>query len=201
MTRPGSLRPRSKAEWRREILAERKQLSTGQRDDEASALAEAVVALPLAARGNTICAYAPVGFEPGSMAMLDALRECGVRVLLPVVPRRPGRLGWACYDGVSGLVTATKLRLREPVGRRLVAEVIREAAAVLVPAVAVDYEGIRLGRGGGYYDRSLRLAAPDTALIAVVRDGEVVPRLPAEPHDVRMTATLTPAGGFVPLPR
>ena len=63
---------------------------------------------------------------------------------------------------------------------------------ILVPALAVDRSGVRLGRGGGYYDRSLPLRAPGARLIAVVRDDELVAELPGEPHDVRMTHALTP---------
>jgi 5-formyltetrahydrofolate cyclo-ligase len=58
---------------------------------------------------------------------------------------------------------------------------------------------VRLGRGAGFYDRSLPLAAPTALLVAVVRDDELVDRLPAEPHDVRMTHALTPHGGVVAL--
>jgi 5-formyltetrahydrofolate cyclo-ligase len=58
---------------------------------------------------------------------------------------------------------------------------------------------VRLGRGAGFYDRSLPLAARTARLVAVVRDDELVDRLPAEPHDVRMTYALTPNGGLVAL--
>ena len=58
---------------------------------------------------------------------------------------------------------------------------------------------MRLGRGAGHYDRSLPLAAPGTAFVAVVREEEVVDWLPAEPHDVRMTAVLTPNRGLLQL--
>jgi 5-formyltetrahydrofolate cyclo-ligase len=72
---------------------------------------------------------------------------------------------------------------------------------VLVPALAVDQYGVRLGRGGGYYDRTLPLAAPGTPLVAVVRDDEVVASLPVQPHDVPVSAALTPRKGLVPLAR
>ena len=68
-----------------------------------------------------------------------------------------------------------------------------------MPALAVDRAGVRLGRGAGFYDRSLPLADPAARLVAVVRDDELVDRLPAEPHDVRMTHALTPGRGFVAL--
>ena len=70
---------------------------------------------------------------------------------------------------------------------------------MLVPALAVDGMGRRLGKGGGHYDRSLPLARPGTPLVAVVRDEELVAELPTEPHDVVMTAALTPIEGLRPL--
>ena len=61
-----------------------------------------------------------------------------------------------------------------------------------MPALAVDGEGNRLGRGGGSYDRALRRATGLT--IAVLYDGERVDTVPAEPHDVRVHAVVTPSG-------
>jgi 5-formyltetrahydrofolate cyclo-ligase len=68
-----------------------------------------------------------------------------------------------------------------------------------VPALAVDRAGVRLGRGAGFYDRTLPLASPAALLVAVVRDDEIVDRLPTEPHDVPVTHALTPNGGMVAL--
>jgi 5-formyltetrahydrofolate cyclo-ligase len=86
--------------------------------------------------------------------------------------------------------------LREPVGPRLGPDAIGLADVLLIPALAVDRRGVRLGRGAGHYDRSLPKAGAEAALIAVVRDEELVDQLPDEPHDVRMTATLTPRLGI-----
>jgi len=70
-------------------------------------------------------------------------------------------------------------------------------ALVLVPALAVDKNGVRLGRGAGHYDRSLADTASGTHLVAVVRDQEIFEALPAERHDIRMTAVLTPNRGLL----
>ena len=70
---------------------------------------------------------------------------------------------------------------------------------VLVPALAVDRNGVRLGRGRGFYDRSLPNRDRRARLIAVVRDEELVDELPAEPHDVPMTHALTPRRGVIAL--
>jgi 5-formyltetrahydrofolate cyclo-ligase len=115
-------------------------------------------------------------------------------VLLPIVVG-PAPLDWAYYDGPDSLVPGP-FGLSEPAGHRLGPAAIALAGAVLVPALAVDRAGHRVGKGGGHYDRSLPLAEPGTPLVAVVRDEELVAALPAEPHDIPMTAVLTPIGGL-----
>ncbi|WP_244894471.1 5-formyltetrahydrofolate cyclo-ligase [Amycolatopsis arida] len=187
----------SKAEWRTRLLANRAAVSVQQRVAEALALTEAAAAVA----GRTVCAYVPFGAEPGSIGLLDVLRDRGSRVLLPVVPPAPGPLDWAEYTGTSGLVNSRFPGVLEPAGPRLGPAALGLAELVLLPALAVDRTGIRLGRGVGYYDRSLPHAAADARVVAVVRDAELVPRLPAEPHDARVTAALTPGRGLVALPR
>ncbi|GAA1261631.1 5-formyltetrahydrofolate cyclo-ligase [Saccharothrix xinjiangensis] len=143
--------------------------------------------------GETVCAYLASRFEPGSLAMVEALRSRGCRVLLPVVVGQA--LDWAAYEG--GLRTGA-FGLREPVGPLLGPAAVGTAALVLAPALAVDHAGVRLGKGGGYYDRALRLSTGP--VVGVVRDEEFVPSLPAEPHDVPVDAVLTPSLGLVRLP-
>ncbi|MVU82960.1 5-formyltetrahydrofolate cyclo-ligase [Nocardia sp. ET3-3] len=181
---------RDKRAWREEILAARKTLPADVREREAAALAAAAHAL---GGDGWVCAYVPVGGEPGSLAMLDALRDSGARVLLPVTGE-PGPLEWAEYTGPEGLRRG-RFGLREPAGAPI-ANGIAMAATILVPALAVDHRGVRLGRGAGYYDRSLSACRADARLVAVVRDTELVERLPEESHDHRMGWALTPFGGL-----
>lgn len=128
--------------------------------------------------------------------MLEALRTAGARVLLPVTGP-PGPLSWGEYTGTAELRPA-RYGLLEPIGPVLPPETVGRAGLILVPALAVDRRGVRLGRGAGYYDRTLAAADPSARLIAVVRDDELVERLPEEPHDIRMGWTLTPSGGLRP---
>ncbi|WP_367132564.1 5-formyltetrahydrofolate cyclo-ligase [Saccharothrix sp. HUAS TT1] len=152
----------------------------------------AVAAFGVAA-GQTVCAYLASRWEPGSSEMVEALRSHGLRVLLPVVVG--DGLDWAEHDG---RLRPGPFGLSEPAGPLLGAAAIGSAALVLAPALAVDHAGVRLGQGGGYYDRALGLSTGP--VVAVVRDEEFVPSLPAEPHDVRVDAVLTPGRGLVRLP-
>ncbi|MBF6166628.1 5-formyltetrahydrofolate cyclo-ligase [Streptomyces gardneri] len=182
---------RDKHAWRIELLAQRAVMSATERENEAFALATTVGAV--GARG-WVCAYVPIAGEPGSTAMLDALLAGGARVLLPVTGP-PGPLSWAEYTGADALRRA-RYGLLEPIGAVLPPDAVTRAELILVPALAVDLRGVRLGRGAGYYDRTLPAARPDARLVAVVRDDELLDRLPEEPHDLRMGWALTPRGGL-----
>ena len=193
----GAIHP-DKQDWRAELLARRAALDPAVREAEAVALAATLARLPLDAAGEIwVAAYVPVGGEPGSTVMLDELRAAGARVLLPLTGP-PGPLDWAEYTGEQGLQRA-RYGLLEPSGARLSPAALGWANTVLVPALAVDRRGVRMGRGAGYYDRTLPAARPGARLVAVVRDEELLDLLPEEPHDVRMGWALTPGAGLTRL--
>jgi 5-formyltetrahydrofolate cyclo-ligase len=184
-----------KAGWRARLLARRARLTAA----ELAAAAESLRAHVLSglAGAGRVAAYVPVGREPGSLDLLDGLCAAGTEVLLPVVV--VGGLDWAVYSGRDEL-TAGALGTREPPGSRLGAGALTRVAAVRVPALAVDHAGTRLGRGGGYYDRALGAVGGRTQVVALLHDGELVPRLPADPWDRPVTAAVTPGHGWTGLP-
>lgn len=205
---------RDKQRWRAELLAARAAVLPQTREAEAAALTRSVAAVldldrpavdgPATNGRNApgapwVAGYIPVGGEPGSVAMLDALRAAGARVLVPVTGP-PGPLDWAEYTGAEQLRRA-RYGLLEPAGPALGPAAIAWPEVILVPALAVDRRGVRLGRGAGYYDRTLPAARPDAVLIAVVRDEELVAELPEEAHDRRMGWVLSPRAGLVRLER
>ena len=143
----------------------------------------------------TVAAYVPVGREPGGPDLPEALASAlppGSRLLLPVL-LDDGDLDWALYEGPTSLRPGPR-GLREPAGHRLGVGAIREADLVLVPALAVDHSGMRLGRGGGSYDRALARAG-SAFTVALLHDGEVLDSVPAAEHDRPVRAVITPGGG------
>lgn len=182
-----------KAGLRSRLLAERRELSPERREHAAARLA--THAGSLARAGQTVAAYVSVGAEPGTRPLLDALRAGGVRVLLPVL-LADNDLDWAEYRGPESLAPAAR-GLLEPTGPRLGPDAVCEAALVLLPGLAVDRLGIRLGRGGGSYDRVLarltrRRAEP--LLATLLYDTELLDTVPAEPHDLPVHAAVTLSG-------
>ncbi|GAA0471648.1 5-formyltetrahydrofolate cyclo-ligase [Streptomyces stramineus] len=185
----------TKAGLRQGLLAVRSGLTPGDVETAGRALARRALELPELAGAGTVAAYVSVGREPGTRALLDALRSRSVRVLLPVL-MADNDLDWGVYRGAAHLVKAGR-GLLEPDGERLGPDAVTGADAVLLPGLAVDGRGMRLGRGGGSYDRVLaRLdragAAP--ARVVLLYDNEVVARVPEEPHDHPVHAVVTPGG-------
>jgi 5-formyltetrahydrofolate cyclo-ligase len=176
----------TKSEWRRRIRAVRASRDQQARDAAGLALAghAAAVTRPV------VAAFVGVGTEPPTLPLLLALRALRAQVLLPVL-QADDDLDWAVFD--ASLVPKRK-GLLEPSGPLLGVEAIGAADAVLVPALAVDTQGRRLGQGGGSYDRALPRARG--RVIAVVFDDELVSALPTDPHDRLVSAVLTPHGGL-----
>lgn len=189
----------SKAALRERLLAARRRVADEVRATDAQLLREQLELL--VSSDSTVCAYVPVDTEPGSIEMLDVLLERSGRVLLPVARTNADNaalpLSWGEYRPAA--LTRGRWGLLEPPEPWLPASALAEARLVLVPALAVDRSGVRLGRGRGFYDRSLDARDPQARLIAVVRDTELVDALPAEPHDIPMTHALTPRGGLIAL--
>ena len=189
----------TKTELRERLQAARRRVADDVRAAEARMLCEHLNLL--VSSGSTVCAYVPVGAEPGSIEMLDVLLRRAGRVLLPVA-RTSGDdvalpLRWGEYRS-DGLAQG-RWGLLEPLEPWLPESALAEASLVLVPALAVDRRGVRLGRGRGFYDRSLAGRDPQARLIAVVRDAELVDELPSEPYDVPMTHAVTPRRGLIAL--
>src|SRR4051812_5268457 len=170
----------AKAALREEVLSRRAALG----DMEQAAAGEALRAAlhDVVARARRVAGYVAIGSEPPTGPALALCAEVLLPVLLP-----SGDLDWAAGPDVA---PATR-GLLEPTGPRLGPAAIATCDVVLVPALAVDRTGNRLGRGGGSYDRALRRATGLT--IAILYDGELVASVPSEPHDVRVAAVVTPS--------
>ena len=187
-----------KSALRERLLAARRSVSDDVRAAESQSLVAHVAAL---VNGGVVCAYVPVGAEPGSIEMLDALRRHADRVLLPIARTADDDSSTAMWWGEyrPGELVKARFGLLEPGGPWLPPPAVADADVVLVPALAVDRSGARLGRGRGFFDRTLVLRDPRARLIAIVRDEELLDAVPHEPHDVPMTHALTPWRGVVEL--
>jgi 5-formyltetrahydrofolate cyclo-ligase len=185
-----------KTALRDQLVTTRNRRSLLEIGEAARALAERLVEAPEIRRAATVAAYVSIGAEPGTGPLLDLLTAAGKRVILPcLLP--DGDLDWAVYDPAAAVGHALERASRgllEPAGPRLGVDAVATADAVLVPGLAVDASGYRLGRGGGSYDRALARVPVGTFTCILLYDDEVGVRVPVEPHDRRVTAVATPEG-------
>ncbi len=179
----------AKTALRDQVLAARRRRPLLERQAVAAGIMERLLAWDPVARAATVAAYASVGSEPPTGLLLDRLLGLGKRVVLPVL-RPDADLDWAVYTG--DLVPA-RLGLLEPAGPRLGPDAVATADVVLVPGVAVDRSGRRLGRGGGSYDRALGRVPVGTPVVVLLHDDEVVAEVPVAEHDRPVTAVVTPS--------
>lgn len=190
-----------KAELRRRAIAMRLRTTRDDRLRQGQAVVRAFAASGVAVRtGDVVAAYVSMGSEVDTRPLLSRLLATGCTVL---VPRLGGGLdiGWSELESLKSLSNVGAGRPWEPSdGAVLPPGTLGRASLILVPALAVDARGTRLGRGGGWYDRALAVRRPGTPIVAVcwpwenrVADGERG-LLPALVHDVPVDAVLTGEG-------
>lgn len=182
----------SKSQLREELLARRRQMTPSERLAAADAIASHALSTPAIARAGRIAGYLSMPSEPGTMPLIEALAARGIEVIVPIaLPDHS--LDWVAFDPTAELRT-TGLGIPEPDGERLGRGALTTCDVVIVPALAVDHAGHRLGRGAGFYDRALAAAA--APVCAIVFAHELLPSVPHEPHDVAVQMSLTPHGLF-----
>ncbi|MGH3361761.1 MAG: 5-formyltetrahydrofolate cyclo-ligase [Nocardioides sp.] len=177
---------------RDQLVTARNRLTVAEIGAAGGRIAEHLLAAPEVRRAATVAAYVSVGAEPGTGVLLDALLKQGKRVILPVL-LPDGDLDWAVHRDSTDL-RAGRFGILEPAGPRLGVDAIATADAVLVPGLAVSDTGLRLGRGGGSYDRALARVPVGTFTCVLLHDDEVGRDVPGEPHDRHVAAAVTPSG-------
>lgn len=187
----------AKAALRARLLAGRVRLTPEQRSPAGRALRDAILALPETQMAGTVAAYYSLASEPDTHALVFALWKRGSYVLLPVL--RPDLdLDWASYEGPDSLRPGPR-GLTEPTEPPRGADAVARADLVIVPALAVDRRGVRLGRGGGSYDRALARVGREVPTVSLLYDNELLDEVPAGPHDQRVRLVAQPTHGITRL--
>ncbi|MBO0833712.1 MAG: 5-formyltetrahydrofolate cyclo-ligase [Actinobacteria bacterium] len=184
----------AKAAMRARILASRRKMTPDERTAAGRQLRDAVLGLPELQMAGTVAAYMAVGTEPATQGLIFALWKRGTYVLLPVLLPDMD-LDWATYEGPDSLVPGPR-GLQEPTGDRRGVKAVASADLLIVPALAVDPAGRRLGRGGGSYDRAVARVGPAVLTVALLYDGELVAEVPAGEHDQPVRAVALPGQGI-----
>lgn len=176
----------AKADLRRQALAARRA------SPEAGALLrDVILAEAPPPQGAIIGGFWPMGSEIDTRPLLDALHDRGHPIALPVTPPRGQPLLFRPWTPGTAMA-------RGPMGTQHPAEGEPVTPAwLIIPLLAFDRTGARLGYGGGYYDRTLALlghaTAPPTA-IGVAYAAQEIPEVPTGPHDIRLPLIATERG-------
>ena len=181
---------RRKQEIREQAHTNRKAQES--KDDLSRVICDTFVALPEYVLAATVMYYVDVRTEVRTRQALPAALSHGKRIVVPY-----------CVDGELELfhlenmeevavgmykILEPKAELRDAPHKRVTPE---ELDLVMVPGVAFDRGGARMGHGFGYYDKLLEHARRDTPLIALAFECQLFPEIPTQPHDIFMDKIVT----------
>ena len=183
----------AKADLRASVLRRRNALPEGERASSSGHILTEVLGLPSYERSGVVLAYASFGSEPTTDGFLRRVLEDGKVLLLPKV----GRDGLELYEvrDVGRDLAPGTWGIREPVPNRCASANPEEVDFALVPGVAFDRGGRRLGYGGGFYDRLLKDGLlGSTPLVSAAFEVQIVDEVPVASHDVPVDAVVTENG-------
>ncbi|TPW75603.1 5-formyltetrahydrofolate cyclo-ligase [Schumannella soli] len=173
-------------------LRERRRIRTStERTQDEAALTANLTELLHRTGARSIAAYLSTPDEPTTRGFLRDADAEGVRILLPI-SRADGLLDWATYDGAEE--DEDVLGMPTPTSELLSPLAINEVDLILVPAASVDRQGMRMGWGRGYFDKTLGSVEGCPPVYAVIFDDELVDTVPSERHDVPVDGVVTPGG-------
>ncbi len=175
-----------KAAVRRSIRTARAVQAPFERAESGRAFAHGVMEVLNTIRPTCVAAYFSTASEPSTDELLDELWSRDIQVLTPKV--EGNSLIWIDTERSTPLEYGP-YGIREAQSELLVD--LSQAQAILIPALAIDPMGHRLGQGGGYYDRALSQFTSPPLLIAVVHDDEDQRDIPVESHDARVDVVVT----------
>jgi 5-formyltetrahydrofolate cyclo-ligase len=193
---PPSLRL-AKQVLRNRVLAERDNLPEPARASDSQAIRARLEALPSLAAAHTLLLTLPFGSEWDTRPLAVRALQAGKRIVVPRVDRAARVLRLHAIADLDVDVVAGFLGLPEPREMQPIVEP-GDVDFVLVPGVAFDASGRRVGYGGGFYDRLLPLIRAGVPRIAGAFEVQIVGEVPAGPGDQRVDAVVSPARTLVP---
>jgi 5-formyltetrahydrofolate cyclo-ligase len=145
----------------------------------------------------TLCTYMPFRSELDITPVMEWCWKKGVKVLIPKANRLQKSLHLHCIESYADVATGA-WGIREPRDTAVAWDQITSIDIMLVPGLAFDLQGGRLGYGGGYYDRFVRncerTLQTKPVYAAVAFDTQLVEQVPMEDHDLRINKIFTESG-------
>jgi 5-formyltetrahydrofolate cyclo-ligase len=186
--------PQERKALRRELRAKRRAVPPQERLAAARRIARHIDHAFHLRAGQRVAVYASLPEELDTTPLIDLLQARGCRVYLPRIERRTGRMQ---FVRMSGRMRRNHLGIVEPEGTEIISP--RWLSIVFAPLVGFDSHGMRLGMGGGFYDRTFafrrcRDAWRGPRLIGIAYELQRLPAIEPAPHDVRLDAVVTERG-------
>ena len=180
----------AKRALRAELRERRQILSESARDAAATGIRAQLDALVDRLGVTSMSCYLSTSTEPGTHEFVEQAVARGIRVLLPIT-RADGLLDWAVATP-DGDIAEGLFGLPEPVGEVLGPIAVNDVDLLVIPAAAVGRDGMRLGWGRGYFDKTLGSMERCPPVYAVVFDSEILDEVPADVRDEPVTGVVTP---------
>jgi 5-formyltetrahydrofolate cyclo-ligase len=172
---------------RSELLIRRRTMSNTDWHDSSAAAQQRLIALQLFQQASCIALYAPIQHEVDTVQIFHAARSAGKGVLYPIVCGTDLRF---IEISDSSQLNPGSFKIPEPCS--LTDERSLETAdLIVIPGVAFDLQGHRIGFGKGFYDRCLSSLMNPGHLVGLCHDFQLFEQIPAERHDIRMQYVVT----------
>jgi 5-formyltetrahydrofolate cyclo-ligase len=179
---------------RRSIRAVRRGLSEAERLARSHRIWERVIALSCYQQARIVLGYMAFDHEVLTDGLMQQAMASGKQIVLPMVQAdREGMTLYAIEDLEHDVVSGYR-GILEPRPRHTRAVVPEALELVLLPGVAFDLRGGRLGFGAGFYDRLLSRLPRHIPTVGLAFDFQVIPRLPSQPHDIMLDVIVTERG-------
>lgn len=173
-----------KKELRTRFLKQRDALSPAFIQQASQTIQEQLLGLPVFQNAAVIMVYVSMGSEVCTDSLIHHLLTLGKRVAIPYLHEQYGKMDASEIRDFAQELTVGKFNTRVPKSECLRLMDPRELELIVIPAVAFDRLGNRLGYGGGYYDRYLKRISRKTMLIGVNFAAQVVDVLPVDQYDM-----------------
>jgi 5-formyltetrahydrofolate cyclo-ligase len=180
-----------KQAFRSTIRSRRRAMHPSERARTATLLTEKLCSLVIEQNAASLTCFLSMRDEPDTQRFLQWARNQNIQVYLPR-SRDDGLLDWVLFSG--GETTTGLFGAPEASGDAVPLGVIEQVDLMLIPACAVDAQGIRLGWGKGFFDKTLATLTIRPPAFAVVFDDDFVPTLPQSEHDQPVDGVVTPEG-------
>jgi 5,10-methenyltetrahydrofolate synthetase len=183
-----------KSALRTEMIARRDALPETERARLAEAFAARLTAMPEYAAAKSVLATMSIGSEWNTRAFLDRARADGKAVVLPRLTPPPRRLALHRVDDLDRHLIPGVWDIPEPDPDRCPAVTLADVDFALVPALAMDRSGYRIGYGAGYFDRLLAGRGARPFCVTALPAPFIVDTLPHEAHDVPVDVVINERG-------